>query len=87
MKTAATAINVGSGCNIVILITANIKCPRIVIAYIRERDNTKTYSQMTRQTETGNGILEVCIVGILLHAFLRKVSHLKRKTCIKDEGS
>ena len=41
---------------------------------------------MTEKAETSYHILEIGIIGILLHSVLLKVSNLTRDTCIKDEG-
>ena len=61
-------------------------CRRIVISNISERNHTETHSEMTEKAETSYYILEIGIIGILLHSVLLKVSNLTRDTCIKDEG-
>lgn len=58
----------------------------VVVTDIAVREHTKAQTEAARQTEGGNGILYVGVLGILLVAVLVEVSNLKAYGGIEDEG-
>ena len=82
METTRTAICVGcpGGVYVVELFSGGIR-----IAYVAVRQITKTQAEMTEEAEAGDDILEVSVLGVLLHAILAEIGQLPRQTSIEDE--
>ena len=82
MQTTAACIGIGIIYRIggIDIITAGIR-----VAHIGKWQDTEAHANMLEYPETGYGILEIGILGILTHTVLTEVGNLSTQSHIKDK--
>ena len=82
MKATRTRVNVACGCGVGIV---ELLCGRIRISNVAVRQIAETQAKVAKDAETGNDILEVGVLGVLLYAILAEIGQLPRQTRIEDK--
>ena len=86
MQTTCTRIGITVSCSCQSILTLHGTCIRIIISYVRDRQDSEGNTKIASCAESTHSIFKICISCILAYLTLLEVCQLKRKPSIEDKG-